>query len=52
MTTKALGGVLLKLGNSVCRDVRQMPDYMPIIIISAKGAETHRVLGLELGADD
>jgi len=39
-------------GWSVCRDVRQMPDYMPIIIVSAKGAETHRVLGLELGADD
>jgi DNA-binding response OmpR family regulator len=39
-------------GWSVCREVRQMPDYVPIIIVSAKSAETHRVLGLELGADD
>lgn len=39
-------------GLQVCREVRQMPAYLPIIIISAKVAETHRVLGLELGADD
>jgi len=39
-------------GWSVCREVRQMPDYVPIIIVSAKDKESHRVLGLELGADD
>ena len=39
-------------GLSVCRQVRAMPQYTPIIIISAKSAETHRILGLELGADD
>ena len=39
-------------GWQVCRDVRQMPDYLPIIIVSAKATETYRVLGLELGADD
>src|SRR5437899_2808813 len=39
-------------GLNVCREVRQMPDYVPIIIVSAKVTETHRVLGLELGADD
>ena len=39
-------------GLQVCREVRQMPAYLPIIIVSAKTTETHRVLGLELGADD
>jgi DNA-binding response OmpR family regulator len=39
-------------GLHVCREVRRMPEYLPIIIVSAKSAETHRVLGLELGADD
>lgn len=39
-------------GLEICRQVRQMPHYQPIIIISAKSAETQRVLGLELGADD
>jgi DNA-binding response OmpR family regulator len=39
-------------GLEVCRQVRAMPRYTPIIIISAKSAETQKVLGLELGADD
>ena len=39
-------------GLEICREVRQLPHYQPIIIISAKSAETQRVLGLELGADD
>jgi two-component system OmpR family response regulator len=39
-------------GLSVCREVRKLPDYLPIIIVSAKSAEAHRVLGLEIGADD
>lgn len=39
-------------GLEICRRARAMPKYTPIIIISAKSAETHRVLGLELGADD
>jgi len=39
-------------GLEICRRVRQMPHYLPIIIVSAKSAETQRVLGLELGADD
>ncbi|MGH8033348.1 MAG: response regulator transcription factor [Luteimonas sp.] len=39
-------------GLQVCRAVRGEPDYLPIIIVSAKATETHRVLGLELGADD
>lgn len=39
-------------GLEICREVRRMPHYLPIIIVSAKSAETHRILGLELGADD
>src|SRR5204863_6016864 len=39
-------------GLSVCREVRTLTDYLPIIIVSAKSAEVHRVLGLEIGADD
>lgn len=39
-------------GFGVCKAVRGMSRYLPIIILSAKSAEAHRVLGLELGADD
>ncbi len=39
-------------GLHVCRTVRARGDYLPIIILSAKSGEAHRVLGLELGADD
>ena len=39
-------------GLAICREVRGMACYLPIIIVSAKATETHRVLGLELGADD
>lgn len=39
-------------GLEICRIVRRMPHYLPIIIVSAKSAETQRILGLELGADD
>lgn len=39
-------------GLEICRQARQLPYYQPIIIVSAKSAETQRILGLELGADD
>jgi len=39
-------------GLEICREIRRMPRYQPIVIISAKSTETQRVLGLELGADD
>jgi DNA-binding response OmpR family regulator len=39
-------------GLHVCREVRKRAEYLPIIIVSAKSAEAHRILGLELGADD
>ena len=38
-------------GIDLCRTLRQKSD-VPIIFISAKGSETDRVVGLELGADD
>ncbi|RJF93205.1 response regulator transcription factor [Sphingomonas cavernae] len=38
-------------GLDLCRQLRQLSD-VPIIFISAKGSETDRVVGLELGADD
>lgn len=39
-------------GLEICRRIRQMARYLPVIIISARTSETHRVLGLEMGADD
>ncbi len=39
-------------GLEVCRRLRSRPTYVPLIMISARASETHRVLGLELGADD
>lgn len=39
-------------GLDICRRVRAMTRYTPIIITSARSSEVHRVLGLELGADD
>lgn len=41
-------------GLDVCRAVKADPKTMgtPIIMLTAKGSETDKVLGLELGADD
>ncbi|MDI3438220.1 response regulator transcription factor [Erwinia sp. V90_4] len=39
-------------GLEICRRARNMTRYTPIVIISARSSEVHRVLGLELGADD
>lgn len=61
---RALGGgidlVLLDLhlpgrdGLSVCRDLRSHPATrdLPLIVVTARGEESDRILGLELGADD
>lgn len=59
---KALAGgfdlVLLDLmlpgidGLEVCRRLRAQPDYVPILMLTARSTEDDRVLGLELGADD
>jgi len=39
-------------GLQVCRELRSGPDGIPIIMLTARGDEADRVLGLELGADD
>lgn len=39
-------------GLEICRRIRQMTRYLPIIIISARSSETDRITGLETGADD
>ncbi len=38
-------------GYDVCRQIRTTSD-VPIIMVTARGEETDRVIGLELGADD
>ncbi|WP_416421653.1 response regulator transcription factor [Pseudomonas sp. App30] len=39
-------------GLEICKRARAMARYTPIIITSARSSEMHRILGLELGADD
>jgi DNA-binding response OmpR family regulator len=39
-------------GLEVCRAVRRMPAYVPIIMLTARNEDTDKVVGLELGADD
>ena len=39
-------------GLDICRLVRHQGNPVPILMLSAKGSETDRVLGLEVGADD
>lgn len=39
-------------GLEVCRRIRQRPDHVPIIMLTALGEEMDRIVGLQLGADD
>lgn len=39
-------------GIEICRTVKAAKPAMPIIIVSARGEELDKVLGLQLGADD
>jgi DNA-binding response OmpR family regulator len=39
-------------GLEVCRRLRAIPSSVPIIMLTALGEESDRVLGLQLGADD
>jgi DNA-binding response OmpR family regulator len=39
-------------GYEVCRKVREEGDATPILMLTARGEEADRVLGLDLGADD
>jgi len=41
-----------KSGYDVCRDIRAINEDVPIIMLTAKGEEIDKVVGLELGADD
>lgn len=42
----------VKNGYDVCRDIRRRDAETPVIMLTAKGEEIDKVLGLELGADD
>jgi len=39
-------------GLSICRRLRGSSENMPIIMLTAKGDEVDRIVGLEVGADD
>jgi len=39
-------------GYDVCKKIRAQDEHTPIIILTAKGEEIDKVVGLELGADD
>ena len=41
-----------KSGYAVCREIRAAGSRVPVIMLTAKGEEIDKVLGLELGADD
>ena len=38
-------------GTEVCRQIRKKSD-IPVLMLSAKGDEIYRIIGLEIGADD
>ena len=39
-------------GLTICKQLRQIPLFTPIVMLTAKNTEAERVLGLEVGADD
>ncbi|HEX4640525.1 MAG TPA: response regulator transcription factor [Chthoniobacterales bacterium] len=41
-----------KSGFDLCREIRSGKNRVPILMLSAKGQEIDKVVGLELGADD
>lgn len=41
-----------KSGFDVCRELRAQGSQIPIIMLTARGQEIDKILGLELGADD
>ena len=41
-----------KSGYDVCREIRKNDPVTPILMLTAKGQEVDKVVGLELGADD
>lgn len=41
-----------KSGYDICRELRSAKNSVPILMLTAKGQEADKVIGLELGADD
>jgi DNA-binding response OmpR family regulator len=41
-----------KSGFDICREIRASGNSVPILMLTAKGQEVDKVVGLELGADD
>ncbi len=41
-----------KSGYDVCREIRTKDENIPVIMLTAKGEEIDKVVGLQLGADD
>jgi DNA-binding response OmpR family regulator len=41
-----------KSGYDVCKDIRRSDQTTPIVMLTAKGEEVDKVVGLEIGADD
>ncbi len=41
-----------KSGYDVCREIRKKDSLTPILMLTAKGQEVDKVVGLEMGADD
>lgn len=39
-------------GLAICRSIRDRSAWLPILILTARGEEVDRIVGLELGADD
>jgi two-component system phosphate regulon response regulator OmpR len=39
-------------GLEICRDLRAAGNTLPIVMLTAKGDDIDRILGLEIGADD
>ena len=39
-------------GLEICRDLRAAGNPVPIVMLTAKGDDVDRILGLEIGADD
>ena len=39
-------------GMEVCRHIRNSERYVPVMMVTAKGEDAHKVAGLEIGADD
>jgi len=39
-------------GLEICRDLRAAGNALPIVMLTAKGDDVDRILGLEIGADD